>query len=447
MDDVNIERDRPDRKVLTRRRFMGCAAVAGIAAAGSAGISTGTRAALKHSGETTQAAQTAQALKALLLRSQEGPSGRRFPVLDIHCHPALKAYMFRQRFWRTHDARPGMSPTSLVVDVDSLVNGGAGAFLCCAYALERQFFSDVLPLRVLSKLHWKPRHMATTPLNALAMEHLDKAGEMAAEANRQRGGIIELAKGSSDVKRIVDEGKVCMLHSMEGAHHLGGNLEMVDDFFERGVCMMTVPHLYPNRAGGCLDFFSQLRTFWWSRGSFSEKFQESSGLSSWGQELVEKLLDVGIVVDMIHGPPEYRRRVIDIAKNCPKKRPITMSHVSIAAKPAEALAGPTPEEVRAIADMGGVVGLMMVHHGYGASSNPVEAMLHAVDYLVQNGGDDVVSIGSDFDGYAFVPEGLVSPRDFSTVRRALLRSYTEDQTAKFLFGNGERLLRLGWGKA
>jgi membrane dipeptidase len=287
--------------------------------------------------------------------------------------------------------------------------------------------------------------MATAPLNVLAMEYLDKAEEMVTETRRHRGDIIELAKGFSEMKRIVSEGKVCMVHAMEGAHHLSGKLELVDDFFHRGVCMMTVPHLYPNQAGGCVNILGNWTTGWWVKGSFSEKYQDSSGLSAWGHELVERLLDVGIVVDMVHGTQEYRKQVLDIVKNHPKKRPITMSHVDIKEDPSKGM-GPSPEDVRAIADMGGVVGLMMVHHPYGGSQDPVEAMLHAVDYLVTKGGEDVVAIGSDCDGYTVVPKGLASPRDFGAVRKALLGKYTEEQTAKFLFGNGERLLRLGWGK-
>ncbi len=354
--------------------------------------------------------------------------------------------MFRQRFWKTHTFEPGMSPISLVVDIDSLVNGGAGVFLCTCYVVEREFFSDVLPLRVLRKLHPRAHHMATAPLNVLAMEYLDKAEEMVAETNRQRGNIIELATNYSNIKRIVDEGKVCMVHAMEGAHHLAGNTALVDDFFNRGVCMMTVPHLYPNEAGGCVDTFDFIRNNWWLKGSFSKKYQDNSGLSPWGHELVEKLLDVGIVVDIVHGTQEYRTQIIDIAKNHPTKRPITMSHVDIQKNPAEGK-GPSPEDVRAIADMGGVIGLMMARHSYGTSQDPVEAMLHAVDYLVKNGGEDVVAVGSDFDGYAPTPKGLASPRDFGAVRKALLDKYTEEQTAKFLFGNSERLLQLGWGRA
>ncbi|MBW7864577.1 MAG: membrane dipeptidase [Candidatus Hydrogenedentes bacterium] len=438
--------DKSGNKPVTRRRFLGCAAVGGAAVIGSVGVGAGIDESLKRSNESTQATENQEALKRLLLRSQEGPSGKRFPVLDLHSHPSLKAYMFRQRFWKTHKASPGVSPTSLVVDVDALVNGGTGAFLCTAYALEREFFSDVIPLRVLSMLHPRPHRMATAPMNVLAMEHLDKAEAMVAETNRRRGDIVALAKSYSDMKRIVGEGRVCMLHAMEGAHHLAGKTELVDDFFNRGVCMMTVPHLYPNEAGGCVDLLTAYRKHSWARRSFSDKYQDSSGLSPWGHELVEKLLDVGIVVDMVHGTMEYRRQIIGIAKKHPKRRPITISHIGIEKNP-EAGMGPSPEDVRAIADTGGVVGLMMVHHGHGASQDPVEAMLHAVEYLVKHGGEDVVAIGSDFDGYAETPKGLASPRDFGAVRTALLAKYTEEQTAKFLFGNGDRLLRMGWGKA
>jgi len=434
-----------DRPSVTRRRFLVGGAVAGTAVAGAAGISTGAHAALKRSGETTQAAENGEALQQLLLRSQEGASGRRFPVLDIHSHASLKPHMLRQRFWRTHEARPGMSPTSQVVDVDSLVNGGANAFVCCAYAPEQPFYSDVIPLRVLSKVHPRVHHMAKAPMNVLAMAHLDTAEEMVAEANRRRGDIIELARSYADLRRIVAEGKICMLHAMEGAHHLAGRLELVDAFFERGVCMLTVPHLYPNEAGGCVELLSKFREFWWGRGSFSEKYQDSSGLSPWGHELVERLLDAGIIVDIRHGTPEYRKQIFDIAKGYPKKRPITMSHAIIEADPLSAARGPTPEDVRAIADSGGAIGLMMTQHEYGAWDSAIEGFLNAVEYLIQHGGDDVVAIGTDFDGLHPTPKGLESPRDFGAIRRALLAKYTEDQTAKFLYGNSDRMLRLGWG--
>lgn len=438
--------DKAMRRRLTRKSFLWGAAVTGTSALGAVGAGAGIHASLKYWNETTQAPENGEELRQLLLRSQGGPSGRRFPVLDIHAHTSLKPYMLRQRFWRTHEPKPGMSPFTQVTDIDSLVNGGANAFVCCAYAPEQQFYSDVIPLRVLSRVHPKLYHMANAPMNVLAMEHLDTAEEMVAEANRRRGEIIEVARSYPDVKRIVDEGKICMLHALEGAHHLAGRLELVDDFFERGVCMMTVPHLYPNEAGGCVELLSKFKGFWWGRGSFSGKFQDDSGLSPWGHELVERMLNVGIIVDIRHGTLEYRRQIFDIVKRHPKNRAITMSHAIIETDPLSAERGPTPEDVRAIADSGGVIGLMATRHEYGAPDSVMEGFLNAVDYLIQHGGEDVVALGTDFDGLHPTPEGLESPRRFGTIRDALLAKYTEDQTAKFLYDNADRLLRTGWGK-
>lgn len=435
------------KRRVTRRRFIIGAAATGAAVVGTAGAGAVGQSTLARTGETAQAPQNGEALRELLLRAQEGPSGRRFPVLDIHAHASLKPYMLRQRFWRTHAPKPGMSPVTQVTDIDALVNGGAGAFVCCAYAPEQQFYSDLLPLTVLSKAHPKAYHMANAPMNALAVEHLDTAEAMVEETNRRRGDIIKLAARYPDIGQIVDEGKICMLHAMEGAHHLGGRMELVDEFFQRGVCMMTVPHLYPNEAGGCVELLSKFREFWWGRGSFSGKYQDSSGLSPWGHELVERLLDVGIIVCIRHGTLEYRAQVFDIVKRHPKKRAITMSHAIIETDPLSAERGPTPGDVRAIADSGGTVGLMMTRHGYGSPGNAMEGLLNAVEYLIRHGSEDVVAIGTDFDGLHPTPMGLESPRRFGDIRNALLAEYTEDQTAKFLYGNADRMLRIGWGKA
>jgi len=415
------------------------AAAAGVAAFGSAGIT-----ALMRSGEQ-EGDSSQEALKQLLSGARQGPSGRPLPVMDLHSHPAQKVYMFDQRFWKRHVAPPEAPVINLSVDLDSLVNGGVSVFLCTAYVLEQQFFSDVVALRALSSLYPRARHMATAPPDVLAIEHLEKAEEMVAETRHRRGDVIEHAKSFSDMKRIVGEGKVCMIHAMEGAHHLAGKIELVDNYFERGVCMMTVPHLYPNEAGGCIDILTERRANWWGWGSFSPRFQNRDRLTPWGHQLVEKLLDVGIVVDMTHGTPDYRKQILDIARNHPKKRPVTISHVDINTDPAHEIC-PSPEEIRAIADTGGTVGLMMVHHPVSGTQDPAETMLGAVAYLIKHGGEEVVALGSDFDG-ANNPKGLSSPRAFSVVRKALLGKFTEEQTAKFLFGNGERLLKLGWGKA
>ena len=369
-----------------------------------------------------------------------------FPVVDLHAHPALKSCLFKTRFWKAHHPPSGYFPLAMCVDVDALLQGGVKTLVCATYVPERVLFRDVWPLGVLAAIHPRAKHIATAPMDQLTREHLDAAEEMIAETRRLRGDVIEVARTHAELERITSQGKVCMLHAIEGAHHLGGSLDQVDYLYERGVCMMVVPHLYPNEAGGCVDLLSGYklaRCF----GCFSPKYQAASGLSAWGHELVEKLLDVGIIVDPTHGTPELRKQVIALARKHPKQRPVVVSHVYLHPSRQSGKA-PDSEEIRAIADTGGVIGIMMAQYpGPGSRGlTGIEIVVQSIDHLVRCGGEEVVAIGSDFDGFTAVPRGLTSPRGYTSLRQAMLSRYSEPQVAKFLSGNAERVLRAGWGR-
>ena len=109
---------------------------------------------------------------------------------------------------------------------------------------------------------------------------------------------------------------------------------------------------------------------------------------------------------------------------------------------------PDSDEIRAITDTGGVIGIMMAQYpGPGSSGlTGVEVVMQSIDHLVRYGGEDVVAIGSDFDGFTTVPRDLKSPRGYANLRQAILRRYSESQVAKFLSGNAERVLKAGWGR-
>jgi membrane dipeptidase len=109
---------------------------------------------------------------------------------------------------------------------------------------------------------------------------------------------------------------------------------------------------------------------------------------------------------------------------------------------------PFPEDIREIADTGGVVGLMMFFRPdlAGRGTAGVESALDAMDYLVQHGGEDVVAMGSDLDGFTTVAKDMRSPRGYRTLREAMLKKYTDTQMEKFLHRNAERVLQEGWGK-
>ncbi len=379
--------------------------------------------------------------------NENAVTDERFRVVDLHTHPTLKSYMFKTRFWKAHKPPSGFIPLSMCVDLDSLIDGGVKTFVCAAYVVEREMFSDIWPLGLLARVHPRAAHLATAPLDVLTREYLDAAEAMVDETRRRRGDVIELARSRADMERINASGKLCMLHAVEGAHHLNGDIGMVDELYARGVCYMIVPHLYPNMAGGCADIMGADFRTRFAPGCFNPKYQDASGLSDWGHRLVEKLLDTGIIVDTTHGTREYRREVIAIARNHPKKRPVIMSHVCVPAV-SELRPDPLPDDIREIADTGGVVGLMMFFRPElaGRATAGVESALDAMDHLVRHGGEDVVAMGSDLDGFTTVPKDLRSPRGYRKLREAMLKKYTDKQVEKFLHGNAERVLREGWGK-
>ena len=375
----------------------------------------------------------------------------RFKTIDLHCHPSMMTYMLGTKFWKKQNPTDyGFCPWAMRVNIDELLAGEVKAFLCTAYVLERIMFKDAWPLGLLSQVHPRLRRIATTPLDQLLREYLDTAEQMVEETRQKRGDIIEVGRSYADYQRITGENKICMLHAVEGAHHLNGNIDMVDELYERGVCQMIVPHLYPNEAGGCTDLITREVRTPLLPGCFKDKNQDTSGISDWGRELVEKLLDVGILVDPTHGTREYRRQIIEIARNHPKKRPVIMSHVNLPGGiEAKGDHDPLPEDIREIADTGGAIGIIMSYHEWDNTHamTGVENIIACIDHLIQHGGEDVVAFGSDFDGYfKMLPKDIKTPRGYSAIREAIMKKYSEDQVAKFMSGNAERVLQEGWGK-
>lgn len=378
-----------------------------------------------------------------------GPlAGRHLPVVDLHAHPTLKTLQFGRKFWDRHNP-PGFffCPFTMRTDLDALIDGGVKTVLCSVYVMERGWTTDVWPLQYLRKLMPRMDHVLTEEPDDMTREYLNHLIHVVRETNQRRGPVVEIAKGYADMQRIHAEGKIAFINSIEGAHSLNGNLDNVDDFFERGVCHMIVPHMYPNEACGCSNAIPEdiwLRNI----GCFQQKFYPDRGLTPWGRQLIDKMFDIGMIVDMSHGTPAFRREVLEMARNHPKKRPVIMSHVGVYHYcPCDM--NPGIQDIKEIAETGGVVGIIFMDAWL--KKPPVrlcaDVIMGTVDHLIKHGGEDCVAFGSDFDGFTYVPKDFKSPRDFNRLRTLLLKKYSETQVEKFLSGNAERVLRLGWGKA
>lgn len=370
-----------------------------------------------------------------------------FGVLDLHAHPMLKTYTFGHKFWKAHNPPGFMFPLCMRTDLDALLAGGCQGFLSACYVVERGIEDDAKPLRFLKKFLPKLDRALTEEPDDMCREQMNHFRQVIEETRRRRGDVIEIANGFGHMQEIMAEGRIAVVQSIEGAHVLKGSLETLEEFYERGVAHMIVPHFYPNEATFTVDAIPHnmpLRKL----GLLTREYHLDRGLTDWGHQLINRMFDLGMIVDVTHGTPPMRQQVYELARAHQKKRPVIMSHVGVH-EFAPYPMNPTADDIRQIAETGGTVGIIMMTYWleepepkYGE-----EIILKTINHLMKHGGEDVVAIGSDFDGFTGPPKDFKSPRDFVRLRELLRRHYTDDQVRKFLRGNAERVLREGWGKA
>lgn len=160
-------------------------------------------------------------------------------------------------------------------------------------------------------------------------------------------------------------------------------------------------------------------------------------LTPQGEALIESLNAHRIFVDLAHIHPDGFWRVVDVAD---KTQPILDTHTGVT--------GVTPhwrniddKQIKAIADTGGVVGVIFQVGFLTRKGGPRDEMMivEHIEHLIDVGGEDVVALGSDYDGAIVPPKSLRDGRAFPLlIDRLLARGHSEARIRKIL---GENFLR------
>lgn len=205
---------------------------------------------------------------------------------------------------------------------------------------------------------------------------------------------------------------VAALLSTEGLHALDGEIANVDTLFAHGFRMAGLTHFFDNDIGGSAHGLAR------------------GGLTPLGRQVVQRMEQLRMIVDVAHASPKVIDDVLAMAT-----RPVFVSHTGVQGT----CPGPrnlTDDQLRRIASTGGVIGI-----GFwdGAICTPNAAnVAKAIKYAVDIAGIDHVGLGSDFDGATNEPfdvTGLVLITD-----QLLKAGFTEEQIAKVMGGNAVRVL-------
>ncbi len=193
---------------------------------------------------------------------------------------------------------------------------------------------------------------------------------------------LELATTANDVRQAGSTGPVTVLLSLEGAEPLAGDLDMLDVFHELGLRLVTLTHSRRNAAGDG-SFYSPQPT-----GS-------PGGITDFGVELIERLEELGIAIDVSHLNEPGFWDVIEFTEG-----PVIASH-SNARQLADHPRNLSDEAIEAIAATGGLVGVMAISDFVTPPGEPatLEDVIDHIERIVDLVGIDHVCLGLDFYDY------------------------------------------------
>jgi membrane dipeptidase len=241
------------------------------------------------------------------------------------------------------------------------------------------------------------------------------------------GAFLEMQRECPQLRQIqsvadLDASRPGFLFSFEGADPLVDDLTMLEVFYRLGVRMIGLT--------------------WNGRNAFADGLRvgpRPSGLTELGRELVERMGELGIVLDLAHiAEPGFWD-----ALEC-SAGPVVATHANVHALHAHAR-NLRDDQIRAIAQRGGLVGITYVPGFLAREGADLSDVLDHIDYVVQLVGDDHVGLGSDFDGITTPPTRLSDVGQLPNLTAGMLaRGYTEARVAKILGGNWQRLFAAVW---
>jgi membrane dipeptidase len=253
---------------------------------------------------------------------------------------------------------------------------------------------DLIGLSIATRLPDLRGSLSTPHFRALGFPmsglrtNLELVRAIAARVGRwegRSGGALQLVGsvgGLTGIASSTDEGVVRAFLGVQGGHALDGDAANVARLHELGVRMLALSHVMDNALVG------------------SNTGVRRGGLTSHGRDVIAECERLGIVVDLAHMSPAGIRDALPLLR-----APFMVSHTGFTAMSGRAShwrrfspanRNLSTDDARAVADAGGVVGV--VGSTLLLGGDHIDAWVRSIRWAVDTLGADHVAIGSDFDG-------------------------------------------------
>jgi len=242
---------------------------------------------------------------------------------------------------------------------------------------------------------------------------------------------IQRVECVTDFERIKSLGKIGILIGQQNSEHFR-TVEDVDRFYLLGQRVSQLTYRC-NRIGG---------------GSTGPG---DPGLSAYGVQIVERMNEVGMAVDISHCSDRTTMNAIEASR-----KPVLVTHSNCRALTPGSARCKTDEAIKQMAAKGGVMGITMVRTFVGAGQQvTIERVLDHIDHLAKLVGVEHVGVGSDVDlngrdtrvqpTKRFDLDGINYARKIYDLTEGLVkRNYSSPDIELILGGNFERALSDAW---
>jgi membrane dipeptidase len=239
------------------------------------------------------------------------------------------------------------------------------------------------------------------------------------EASARSNGKLVILRTAQDVTNFLERRKtdteiVAGFLGLEGAHALEGDVNNLDRLYDAGFRMIGLAHFFDNEMAG------------------SAHGVKKYGLTDKGRELVWRMEEKRVFIDLAHASPDTINDVLRIAA-----QPVIVSHTGVKAT-CDNTRNLSDDQLKAIANNGGIVGIGFWDTA--VCGRDAAAIAKAIRHAANIMGVDHVALGSDYDGAIEAPfdaTGIVQITD------ALLREgFDEDEIRKIMGENVIRTLQL-----
>lgn len=224
---------------------------------------------------------------------------------------------------------------------------------------------------------------------------------------------------AADLQTAVSSGKRGFLPAVEDLRILNGNLDNLPLLRNMGVRIVT--------------------PVWRGQSGIGGAWNTAAGLTPFGKKAVENALALGLIPDVSHASIQT---FDDVAALCHAAgKPFLATH-SCAFSLCPHGRNLSDEQIKRIAECGGLIGVNFFPLFLtGTEKADLDDVVRHVLRFQSLCGTDVLAVGSDFDGIACLPNGLLSVAD---VPRLLDRfsafGCSDDMLDRLFFENGYRFL-------